>query len=316
MPPIQIRILAGSSSGRMESLDHASFSFGRHAENGLTVDAEFVSRRHGELSYDEGQWRLTNLSTNGCEVAGKRVGRKGSALRDRDVVSIGGAPVFEVRLVAGDTPPPVEAAPVAESSVDADDRESEAGGDAKPKGKRSLYMMLGIYLAVMLGGILALYAFLGPGASTNARALPRALTAEEIRSVIVAPLAAVQSNEREAAAQLDIARTYAQSHSSRADALYQMHRAYRMYLAYANKRFFDSGEDQLQFRDAEQRLIQQTQDRYNRGRTLLLSGNFRDAQESFRDLTLFYNDPQSRIYASATEHRKYAAERLKSRSFR
>jgi hypothetical protein len=77
--------------GRVVPLASDRIVLGRSRECDIRVDDGNVSRRHAELSRDDGAaWTVVDLgSTNGTEVNGRRIGRR-TPLEDGDRIAIGG----------------------------------------------------------------------------------------------------------------------------------------------------------------------------------------------------------------------------------
>lgn len=87
--PILIGI-KGQLLGRTILVDQdQKLSFGRDENNDITIDDDGVSRKHGELSFDNGTlWLQDSGSRNGIYVNGNRiVGHK--ALKVNDEILIG-----------------------------------------------------------------------------------------------------------------------------------------------------------------------------------------------------------------------------------
>ena len=69
-------------------LDHYT-TIGRHQDNGIEIDDDFVSGSHAEIFYEQGTWWLQDLgSTNGTFLNTQRVGNR-IRLSDGDIVQFG-----------------------------------------------------------------------------------------------------------------------------------------------------------------------------------------------------------------------------------
>lgn len=68
--------------------------------------AKTISRRHGILSYKDGQWRLENIGRNGIQVNGAAIGASRALAngRNRGATSAGSA-ATSVPPVTGSTAP-------------------------------------------------------------------------------------------------------------------------------------------------------------------------------------------------------------------
>lgn len=96
------------------------YAFGRDEEAHIEIDDGLVSRRHCELAWDDGGWRITDLaSRNGTWVNGRRIGQP-QPLADRDEVQVGSQ---RFRLVA--LPPDADAGQAVRAAL----REAQATVD-------------------------------------------------------------------------------------------------------------------------------------------------------------------------------------------
>ena len=76
------------SAGETFPLSHYS-TIGRHEDNNIEIDDDFVSGSHAEIFYDDGIWWLQDLgSTNGTFLNSQRVGTR-IRLSDGDIVQFG-----------------------------------------------------------------------------------------------------------------------------------------------------------------------------------------------------------------------------------
>lgn len=294
MTPIHVHNLAAPTEGRRR-FEHSPITFGRDVANDVMLPAKHASRRHGELRFESGQWWLVNQSPNGTMVNGRQVTRQPRALTDRDVVSIGDQPVFEVRL---DSQP---------AAALAGDAPSPAAAPAKRRTK--LWIGMGAYLLAMLALILVL----GTLSNRQQAALQAPeLTDQQIADDIRRPSPAVITNERQAIEHLQLAREGFSAHGA-ADLLYRTYTHYRQSLAYSGKTVFDEGLDQRQYLEVEDRLIREVTERYRQAYQKLRSGQYREAEESLRDLQQFYNDPSSAVFRNVQQQREIASQKFKKK---
>lgn len=86
-PPVPSRaVLAGA--GRRHVLGGSRVLLGRSRDCDITIDDANVSRRHAELTHDDGGWSIRDLgSTNGVKVNRRQVDR--ARLRHGDRVTLG-----------------------------------------------------------------------------------------------------------------------------------------------------------------------------------------------------------------------------------
>jgi predicted component of type VI protein secretion system len=108
----------GSAPQQEYLLTAAPFTFGREPANNLVLQDPEISRRHAQISFQEGGYVIQDLgSTNGTFVNGRRVGLP-TPLHDGDVIFLANA----VALVfyqpgAEERPSPAEAVTVAPTGM-------------------------------------------------------------------------------------------------------------------------------------------------------------------------------------------------------
>lgn len=85
--------------GRIFQLNKPSVTLGTSAENDLVISDRTVSRRHAQMSSQDGKWRITDLnSTNGVFVNGKRV-KDSIELNDGDKIVLGSTEMTYVQKI-------------------------------------------------------------------------------------------------------------------------------------------------------------------------------------------------------------------------
>lgn len=302
---MQIEIINRTGVGRREMFTASPVTFGREADNAVPVSGAHTSRHHGELRFENGRWLLVNLSPNGTEVGGKRVTKKPRVLRDRDVISVGGEVLFEIRLTPtprspGDPALPGSGAP---GFAPADTPAAHSGTARRTK----IWIAIGIYLVLMVG----LFVFLSTlkkerSAAADAPELTRSEIVDEIRR----PLPPMATDERESHQQLLAARELVNRLDAAPDAMYRAYLAYRRSLLLGDRTEFVEGLDQRRFLDVQERLIERVSRAYAEAYEKYKSRQFREAEEAFRRLMQIYPDPSSRIHENAEKHRAAAAEAL------
>jgi pSer/pThr/pTyr-binding forkhead associated (FHA) protein len=294
----QITIINRSGRGSRKTFTQATISFGREADNVLVIAGKHASRKHGELRFDDEHWSLVNLSTNGTEVNDRRVRDKPCPLNDRDVISVGGEPILELRIVSAVALP--SAAP------SADPIEPRPGISRRAK----LWVGIGIYLILFTGFFLFLNTLTK---NKEAGQYVTPLTAEQIEAEIRKPLAKMPEDLRQSEIKLHRARELITSLDSAPDTPYKCYMAYKTALALAGREHFDPGMDQLNFQGVRVQLTTQVADTYNEAFGNLKGQRFAAATEAFRKLDLIYPDTKSLIHASANALKSRAADDLKQR---
>jgi len=69
----------------------ASNSIGRHKNNRIVIDDDFVSAHHAKLTWENGAWRLIDLnSTNGTLLQNKPVTADPTKMKPDDIIALGG----------------------------------------------------------------------------------------------------------------------------------------------------------------------------------------------------------------------------------
>jgi len=295
---IPIEVINRTGGGRRDMFVESPVTFGRDASNMVIVAGEFVSRQHGELRFEDGQWSIHVHSANGAQVNGRRVGKRGRKLRDQDVVSVGDDTLFDLRIE-----PPV--APVAE--LPEQDGDDDDGAAPEPQSKRKgLWIGIGVYLLAMMG----VFMYLSTLKSTDGDGVSHApeLTKEQIRDDMLQPITSVEPDEHIASDHLEQAREAFHRLDASDREAYIAYHHYRMAMArLPDNRLPDSADD-LRYHEARQRLIDAVTDTYQRAYEMLRSRRYREAAEAFRHLTEMYPNSGSVIHQNAEAHRKAAVQ--------
>jgi len=84
--------LVSVSNGKTFALDGVFFTIGRAHDCDVFVNLPTVSRRHVELHFADGKWRMKNLSQNGVGV-NSRLCMNEKVLKSGDILDIGGAKI-------------------------------------------------------------------------------------------------------------------------------------------------------------------------------------------------------------------------------
>jgi tetratricopeptide (TPR) repeat protein len=293
---ISVQIITGPGTTRREAFDGPVSSCGRDPANNITLAEPTASRRHGELRYQEGRWVLVNLSPNGTRVNGRSVSRKAQPLTDKDMVSVGGQPVFQVLI---------DAAPAAEAAAAPPEAKAEAGTSRRTK----LWIGIGVYLVLMtLGVIIAKEVFITPDAGAGGAAAR--LSEQQIRDAVLEPIKVASPDPAQASRYLDDAKEYYNKLDTSEGNLYAAYHAYQLALANLGKQDFE-GIDQRQFTYVQDRLIEEVTRLYNRGYNLLQNSDYRGADEAFKRVTQVFPNAASELFQNASEQRSVAARHLR-----
>lgn len=84
--------LVSMSNGKTFSLDGTFFTIGRGKDCDVYLNLPTVSRKHVELSFVDGKWRMKNFSSNGVYVNSKPCMDE-KVLKSGDILDIGGAKI-------------------------------------------------------------------------------------------------------------------------------------------------------------------------------------------------------------------------------
>ncbi len=302
MPRIQVQVLAGPLQGRRLQFDQEVVRFGREADNDLILAGQYVSRLHGELQYVNDHWELVNQSPNGCEVAGKKLGKKPRPLQDRDRVGVGGQPLFDVLIEAA----PAAASPEADAEpVAAETPRHQISGRSKT------WIGIGVWFGLCVVGMLV-------GLSLNEKkedTTPTApeLTNEQIEQDIKRVPSNLAVDERAAAEHLTRARELFNRLDSASDALYQCYDNFQRALIHSGKPMFDDGFDQRCYLDVRDRLLAEVRQRYSHAYDLMRSRDFLAAEAAFRKLQDFYPRTDGVVYRNCDRQRNVIAHSVKKR---
>lgn len=298
---IRIQRLMGLQSGMATTHAEPRLTFGRDPRNTVAIEDEHVSRLHGELVLHEGRWLLINRSANGTTLNGRQTpeGRP-VEVRAGDVVGVGDLQLFSVQFSATALGPQAP--------------EAHADEAPKPPGvsrRTKLWIGIGIYMAVMLVGIVVFMTAVGPAKKPGSGGLPDPMTAEKIAAEIRQPIKVDLPDARAAEGALEQARNWYPRLGGAPDALYRTHRAYKLCLAYSAKRQLE-GIDQLRYQEVEERLVNKVTHDYASAYARLANKEMASAENAFRQLMNVYPDTQSKILDSIRDQLLYI-ESLKPR---
>jgi hypothetical protein len=312
--PIQLQIRAGNSTGKRLLFQESPITFGRDGDNHLVVDLPTVSRHHGELQCDADRWFLVNLSANGTQLGKNRVTGKRRELSDGQVVSIGDQAVFEISLgpaVSGSA----EVEPGAQPGAGTDGQGAEVSGNAL-SGRAKLWIGIGVYLLVMLGGVIFFSTLDRDGQGDGLQGLGR-LTIAHIRDDLASSLDRRVPDARQLKANLDDAVEQLALEGSEPDALYRAHQAYQRAASFLGQSDFANPLHQRQSLEVEQRLAEQIMHRYQRALDLGQSGQMHEASDAYAGLLAFYPAPtDSVVVQNVQEHWAEVRKHMGKRKWR
>lgn len=315
--PLQIHIKAGADAGRTLLLRESPITFGRSAENTLTIDLPFLSREHAELRYEEeraggGRWVLVNHSPNGTRLDGRAVGSKPRPITAPATVSVGDEDVLEVvaeMAAAGVGAGAGGQGSLAQEGRDREEAEEERAAAARGpvRGRGRLWLAIVLWnVAMLLGlGIVAMF-WMGDGGG-DGKDRPTPLTMEQIAAEVRRPLEPRPPDERRVSETVLRANHALATREAKTDALYDAHRRYQEAIAYT-----PGGErltNPLEFQkaaDVERELIERLQTLYRRGLTMLDRGQYAEAASMFREVYETYPDQGSEVFRSAQRLRAFS----------
>ncbi|MBR3588406.1 MAG: FHA domain-containing protein [Clostridia bacterium] len=84
--------LISTTNGKKFRLDGTFFTIGRGKDCDVYLNLPTVSRKHVELTFTDGKWKMTNFSSNGVYVNSRQY-MKEKILKNGDILDIGGAKI-------------------------------------------------------------------------------------------------------------------------------------------------------------------------------------------------------------------------------
>ncbi len=305
MIALQVEYLAGPNAGRKLLLRESCITFGRSAERSLPLDLPFISREHGEFSFTNNQWCLVNHSNNGTRLNGKLVTNKPRTIKGPSTITIGDDDVFRVQPIA-DTPDTQQ--PTTDSTGTPDQDESKPPASSRTK----LWLGIGVFWFITLGFIaFALLNPADPAASSPASNLPPPITPQRIQQLLARPLEKSTPDQRQTDQAIAQAHQFYALKDRRTDALYRAFDAYRLALSYSPSDSFDNPQDQRQFYVLQKNLTDTITQQYESATQLLLSHQYKQADQAFKDLREIYPDSTSPIFTDALKREAAARSALK-----
>lgn len=308
MPSIQIQLMVGPAAGRKAVLDKSKLSFGRSPDCDIVIDDAHVSREHGHLIYHEGRWQVVNESPNGTTVNGKRI-KQPRDLVSGDVLGVGRTRLFGIGLPKTEKPDD-EPAPTSQPTGAAQRSEAEIQADIERRKRLRLWSMIGVYFIVVIVGGFVISQVLRDDRDGQA-GRPEALSPEQIERDITRQVSVV-TDERAARQRLTEARGLYRRRQQSPRTLYEAYEAFRQALALSGEDEFDDGLVQLEYKTAEEELIEQVTRHYYNTYALVGAGRYHDAERELRRLIQeIYPDDQSRLFAHANRLLRYVRRHTK-----
>src|SRR5919199_1773386 len=84
-----IRFVTGSQAGNTFPITKPSITLGREPGNDIVVSDPSVSRRHAQISLNNGTWTITKLAPQNTVTVNQRDVQQ-SPINDRDTIGLGG----------------------------------------------------------------------------------------------------------------------------------------------------------------------------------------------------------------------------------
>ncbi len=310
MKALVIHWRSGPGQGRKVTFTQKAVTFGREAGNSLVVDQSFVSRRHGEIRLENGQWVLVNQSPNGTKVNRTLVTDKPCVLKAGDVVRIGEVEIFEVGLV--ETSASGTAATASDDAGQAT-TQGHTGSKANLSRRTKLWVGLIVWWVLMLGGLM-FFMTLDEKPGTSQSSETEALTNQQIEQVLTRPFEPAPTSAVDYRRHIEEGRTLAGSLAASRSNLYKAYREYRSALAVAEGQRFTDDLDQLTYENLQRQIVQQTQERYRQAYARLRAGQYPTAATEFSRLAddlyhLFRLDRQNLLVENVQKHEQDARTR-------
>lgn len=304
---IHLLMRDGPRAGQRIACAGNQIRFGRAADNDAILGLDTVSRHHGCLEYADGNWTLRIEGKHAVRVNGRGLGRRPRALQNRDVISVGGSPLFEVLIEA------VAAADNGTSPTEV----TPAQGRPRFSRRAALWMGIVVYLLFMTG-LVIFFTTLRSDPAEGTPALTQ-LTPANIADIVRRPLPPEQPYAAHVDAALARARPLAERLDARPDKLYEAYNAYRQAMAWSPGHRLTEGRDILAYHDVRQQLTDAITTLYVDGYQHFMSHQYDAAEEAFVELLTLYPEANSPAYRnveaflSKTRSRRSASRKNRRR---
>jgi len=338
--------VSGPQAGQRASLMSAAVTLGRSPNADVRLVDEHASREQLRLEFTRDGWLMTNLSGHGTRVNGKRFksARKKVLLATGDVLGVGvdtsilfvsaeddaqaaidayltEHPLPEEAPPAPLEPQPIEPEPVAEPAEAPQPAPAgEAPEDAAATARRAKLRKYAIYLGVYLAGLAGVVVLLSSMRGEQQVQLTRsgALDARQIAEIFSTVDHQRNAIPTRAAAELRKAQSLYDNLPGRGGDLYRCVRSFQEYLAYKRVGAFDEADDELKYRDALGRLIDEVQHKYRNAWAYEQSEDWRQARRVYEELLIMVPEEQRdspvyrRFVQNVISHLTYVREQLRS----
>jgi len=302
MATIELHMQSGPDTGGKLSFSSGEITFGRSPDNAVVLTSKFASRVHGQLKQDDGKWILENLSENGTLVNGRNIRKKSRALSPGDEVGLLDEVWFTV-----DFQDPAEDEAIAPGA--AEDEEAR-----QRKKSMRIWIGLGVYLVLMLGGVLVLMnSPANPNREEQFIAIPDEVIVRDIQELETVSL----PDRNEAERLLREARLRYERKDLSDRALFDAYDAYRRALAYADASDFSTlgnAKDDRRFLALQEELIEEVTATYKDGFAKFKAGQYRKAYNTMNHLaTQLYPDDDSEVVEQAKSIVNAANRQMRNR---
>lgn len=317
MNPLQVQLFTGMAAGRRARFEQSPITFGRSPDNVLVIEDTAVSRLHGEIRFEAGQWQLYNHSGNGTKLNRKTVKDKPRPITDGDEVSVGKQLLFSIHVEAveanaGDADKPLvpAAGPVpvnlsGRPGAQADGQNAEVSSKKRSK----LFIAIGVYSALLLGLIIFL-GTLGKKPVANGKEIPE-LSPAEIASIIRAPKQAQPVDEGEYKRSMDDANRLFDRRDIAVGNRFRCYSAYQTAISFAGlgRDTFEEKDidSQRRYFTVQDELVENVTTSYQLACAKLNRGDYEGAIYGLEDVQARFNDTTTKLYKNVQAKRNAAS---------
>ena len=308
MNPLQIQLHVGAAAGRRARFERSPITFGRDTGNLLVIEDEHVSRQHGEIRFDQGQWMLVNHSVNGIKVNKKTVKDKPRPIQSGDEVSISKTLLFTMTIEAIETDHGETSLAVKPLDLSGQDQP-----DLPPRRSKKKKLWIGMvgYVGALLFLIIFLSTLGGNGQSAGDQISE--LTHEQITEFIREPLPKRPYRDDVYEDAIKRGDDMEGQTDSRINGLYKRYFAYQTAIANSEHGKFkskDIGQTSVALTNVRNALTAKVIDAYDDAIVKLSRGDDQGAYRAFQRLLEMYPDTQSKIYKNCDAKLNLASKRM------
>ena len=308
MNPLQIQLYVGAAAGRRARFERSPITFGRDPSNLLVIEDEHISRNHGEIRFDQGQWILINHSANGIKVNKKTIKTKPRPIQSGDEVSIQKTLLFSITIE------PVEFDHGESSLVDPVNDPANPNNQGGPGARKKKKLWMG--MAAYMGGLLLLIIFLatlgGGDGKKNQDNIPE-LSREQIKAIIREKLPEKPHRDDRYEDAVKRANDMATQTDMTIDGLYKQYDLYRTAIQYSEKNAFkkkDQTNTAYAFTNVQNKLADVINKAYEDAIIKLKRGDDQGAFKAFQKLLEIYPDTSSELYKNCQAKLNFVSKRL------